>query len=133
MITSNDIQIIDCETISYIDEYNITYQYETWVPMTLSELEDAKSQFAMILNLLIDNPVKSIETHMKLNGFDGIADVYNNMERKKRPVGRPTTGMKGIYVKLRGSLVKPLVKVSNRNGFINDAIQSKLKDDGLLK
>ena len=56
----------------------------------------------------------------------------NNMERKKRP-GRPTTGMKGIYVKLRGSLVEPLGKVSNRNGFINDAIQSKLKDDGLLK
>lgn len=54
------------------------------------------------------------------------------MERKKRP-GRPTTGMKGIYVKLRGSLVEPLCKVSNRNGFINDAIQSKLKDDGLMK
>lgn len=56
----------------------------------------------------------------------------NNMEPKKRP-GRPTTGMKGIYVKLRGSLVEPLGKVSNRNGFINDAIQSKLEDDGLLK
>lgn len=55
------------------------------------------------------------------------------MERKKRPVGRPTTGMKGIYVKLRGSLVEPLGKVSNRNGFINDAIQSKLEDEGLLK
>ena len=50
------------------------------------------------------------------------------MEHKKRP-GRPTTGMKGIYVKLRGSLVEPLGKVSNRNGFINDAIQFKLKDD----
>ena len=57
----------------------------------------------------------------------------SNMEHKKRPVGRPTTGMKGIYVKLRGSLVEPLGKVSNRNGFINDAIQSKLEDDGLLK
>ena len=55
------------------------------------------------------------------------------MEHKKRPVGRPTTGMKGIYVKLRGSLVEPLSKVSNRNGFINDAIQFKLKDEGLLK
>lgn len=54
------------------------------------------------------------------------------MEHKKRP-GRPTTGMKGIYVKLRGSLVEPLGKVSNRNGFINDAIQFKLKDEGLLK
>lgn len=57
----------------------------------------------------------------------------SNMEHKKRPVGRPTTGMKGIYVKLRGSLVEPLGKVSNRNGFINDAIQSKLKDEGLMK
>ena len=55
------------------------------------------------------------------------------MEHKKRPVGRPATGMKGIYVKLRGSLVEPLGKVSNRNGFINDAIQFKLKDEGLLK
>ena len=54
------------------------------------------------------------------------------MELKKRP-GRPTTGMKGIYVKLRGSLVEPLGKVSNRNGFINDAIQSKLEDEGLMK
>ena len=57
----------------------------------------------------------------------------SKMEHKKRPVGRPATGMKGIYVKLRGSLVEPLSKVSNRNGFINDAIQSKLEDEGLLK
>lgn len=55
------------------------------------------------------------------------------MEQKKRPVGRPSTGMKGIYVKLRGSLVEPLSQVSNRNGFINDAIQTKLLDEGLLK
>ena len=76
MITSNDIQTIDCETISYIDENHNTYQFETWDPMTLQELEDAKSQFAMILNLLIDIPKRSIEKHMQLNGFDGIADVY---------------------------------------------------------
>ena len=56
----------------------------------------------------------------------------SNMEHKKRP-GRPTTGMKGIYVKLRGSLVEPLGKVSNRNGFINDAIQLKLVVEGLMK
>mgnify|MGYP006328424071 FL=1 len=54
------------------------------------------------------------------------------MEQKKRPVGRPSTGMKGIYVKLRGSLVESLGKVNNRNGFINDAIQEKLEDDGLI-
>ena len=87
MITSNDIQAIDCETISYIDENNNTYQFETWDPMTLSKLEDAKSQFALILNLLIvrpsrsieiliDSPSRSIERHMLLNGFYGIADVY---------------------------------------------------------
>lgn len=56
----------------------------------------------------------------------------NKMNNKKRP-GRPTTGMKGIYVKLRGSLVEPLGKVSNRNGFINDAIQLKLVVEGLMK
>lgn len=78
MITANDIQVIDNETISYIDVYGYTYQFETWDPMTVSELEDAKSQFAMILNLLIDRPKRSIEKHMKLNGFDGIADVYKN-------------------------------------------------------
>ena len=78
MITSNDIQTIDCETIGYIDENKNTYQFETWDPMTLSELEDAKSQFAMILNLLIDRPKRSIEKHMQLNGFDGIADVYKS-------------------------------------------------------
>lgn len=54
------------------------------------------------------------------------------MEQKQRRVGRPSTGMKGIYVKLRGSLVEPLGKVNNRNGFINDAIQEKLEDDGLI-
>lgn len=75
MITANDITVIDCETISYIDENNITYQYETWDPMTLSELEDAKSQFAMILNIS-DIDEEAIENHMKLNGFDGIADIY---------------------------------------------------------
>ena len=57
----------------------------------------------------------------------------NIMDNKKKPVGRPSTGMKGIYVKLRGSLVEPLSQVSNRNGFINDAIQTKLFDEGLLK
>lgn len=57
----------------------------------------------------------------------------NNMDNKKKPVGRPSTGMKGIFVKLRGSLVKPLSRVDNRNGFINDAIQTKLFDEGLLK
>ena len=55
------------------------------------------------------------------------------MDNKKKPVGRPSTGMRGIYVKLRGSLVEPLSQVSNRNGFINDAIQTKLFDEGLLK
>lgn len=58
---------------------------------------------------------------------------FTNMDHKKRPVGRPSTGMKGIYVKLRGSLVEPLSKVTNRNGFVNDAIQKKLEDEGLLK
>ena len=54
------------------------------------------------------------------------------MDNKKRPVGRPSTGMKGIYVKLRGFLVEPLSKVANRNGFVNDAIQKKMEDEGLL-
>ena len=54
------------------------------------------------------------------------------MEHKKRP-GRPITGMKGLYVKLRGPLVEPLSQVPNKNGFVNDAIQKKLVDDGLLK
>lgn len=54
------------------------------------------------------------------------------MEAKKRPVGRPSTGMKGIYVKLRGNLVEPLSKVENRNGFINEAILEKLKGEGLI-
>ena len=57
----------------------------------------------------------------------------NAMNNKKRPVGRPTTGMKGIYVKLRGSLVEPLSKVPNKNGFVNDAIQKKMEDEGLMK
>ena len=89
MITTNDINVIDRETISYIDVYGNTYQFETWDPMTLSELEDAKSQFALILNLLIvspsrsieiliDSPSRSIERHMLLNGFYGIADVYKS-------------------------------------------------------
>ena len=57
----------------------------------------------------------------------------NIMDNKKKPVGRPSTGMKGMYVKLRGSLVEPLSKVSNKNGFVNDAIQLKLVVEGLLK
>lgn len=57
----------------------------------------------------------------------------SNMEHKKRPVGRPATGMKGIYVKLRGALVEPLSQVPNKNAFVNDAIQSKLLDEGLMK
>ena len=75
MITANDIMVIDCETISYIDIFGNTYHFETWDPMTLQELEDAKSQFALILNIS-DRTERSIEKHMQLNGFDGIADVY---------------------------------------------------------
>lgn len=55
------------------------------------------------------------------------------MDNKKKPVGRPSTGMKGIYVKLRGPLVEPLSKVTNKNGFVNDAIQLKLVVEGLMK
>lgn len=58
--------------------------------------------------------------------------LCNIMDNKKRP-GRPATGMKGIYVKLRGSLVEPLSKVPNKNGFVNDAIQLKLVVEGLMK
>ena len=76
MITTNDINVVDCETISYIDVYGNTYQFETLDPMTQQELEDAKSQFALILNLINESPRRSIEKHMKLNGFDGTADVY---------------------------------------------------------
>lgn len=76
MITINDIEnTVNNDMIMYIDDNDITYQYETWDPMTLQELEDAKSQFAMILNIS-DIDEEAIENHMKLNGFDGIADIY---------------------------------------------------------
>lgn len=76
MITINDIEnTVNNDMIMYIDDNDITYQYETWDPMTLSELEDAISQFAMILNIS-DRSAEAIENHMKLNGFDGIADIY---------------------------------------------------------
>ena len=76
MITINDIDnTVNNDLIMYIDDNDITYQYETWDPMTLSELEDAKSQFAMILNIS-DRSAEAIEMHMQLNGFDGFADVY---------------------------------------------------------
>ena len=75
MITANDITVIDCETISYIDIFGYTYHFETWDPMTLQELEDAKSQFALLLNIS-DRTAEAIQKHMQLNGFDGIADVY---------------------------------------------------------
>ena len=75
MITINDIDnTVNNDMIMYIDE-NFTYQYETWDPMTLQELDDAKFQFAMILNIS-DRSAEAIEKHMQLNGFDGIADVY---------------------------------------------------------
>ena len=78
MITTNDIEnTVNNDMIMYIDDNDITYQYETWDPMTLSELEDAISQFAMILNIS-DRSAEAIENHMKLNGFDGIADVYKS-------------------------------------------------------
>lgn len=76
MITINDIDnTVNNDMIMYIDDNDITYQYETWDPMTLQELEDAKSQFALILNIS-DRSAETIENHMQLNGFDGIADVY---------------------------------------------------------
>lgn len=88
MITKNDIEnTVNNDMIMYIDDNDITYQYETLDPMTLQELEDAKSQFAMILNIIINMhnhcivdysyiAAEAIENYMNLNGFDGIADVY---------------------------------------------------------
>ena len=90
MITINDIEnTVNNDMIMYIDDNDITYQYETWDPMTLQELEDAKSQFAMILNIIINGhyhcivdysnrAAEAIENHMNLNGFDGHADVYKS-------------------------------------------------------
>lgn len=75
MITKNDIEIINNDLISYIDDNNICYQYETWEPMSKKELEDAKAQFALILSIS-KRDIESIETHMRINGFDGHADVY---------------------------------------------------------
>ena len=76
MITINDIEnTVNNDMIMYIDDNFITYQYVTWDPMTLQELEDAKSQFALILNIS-DRSEQAIEKHMLLNGFDGFADVY---------------------------------------------------------
>lgn len=75
MITINDIDnTVNNDMIMYIDD-NLTYQFETWEPMTLQELEDAKSQFALILNIS-DRSAEAIEKHLQLNGFDGFADVY---------------------------------------------------------
>lgn len=76
MITINDIDnTVNNDMIMYIDENFITYQYETWEPMSKKQLEDAKSQFAMILNIS-DRSAEAIEMHMQHNGFDGFADVY---------------------------------------------------------
>ena len=90
MITINDIEnTVNNDMIMYIDDNDISYQYETTDPMTLQELEDAKSQFAMILNLIFnvynhciedysDIAAEAIENHMDLYGFDGHADVYKS-------------------------------------------------------
>lgn len=76
MITTNDIEnTVNNDMIMYIDDNDITYQYETWEPMSKQELQAAKSQFAMILNIS-DRSAESIEKHMQINGFDGFADVY---------------------------------------------------------
>ena len=90
MITINDIDnTVNNDMIMYIDDNDISYQYETLDPMTLQELEDAKSQFAMILNTIInvynhcivdysDIAAEAIENHMDLYGFYGHADVYKS-------------------------------------------------------
>ena len=75
MITKNDIENTVNNDIIYIDDNDITYQYETWDPMSKKQLEDAKSQFALILNIS-DRSAEAIEKHMQLNGFVGFADVY---------------------------------------------------------
>ena len=76
MITINDIEnTANNDMIMYIDDNDITYQYVTWDPMSKEQLEFAKSQFALILNMS-DRSAESIEKHMQLNGFDGFADVY---------------------------------------------------------
>lgn len=78
MITTNDIETIDNDTIRYIDVNHDIYRFETWEPMSKDQLEASKSQFATILNILLDRPAKTIEKHMKRNGFDGFADVYEH-------------------------------------------------------
>lgn len=75
MITKNDIRIYGNNFLSYIDYNNFCYQFETWEPINKQEYEDAKSQFALILNIS-DRSAEAIEKHMQLNGFDGFADVY---------------------------------------------------------
>ena len=75
MITTNDIENTVNNDMIYIIDNHITYQFETWEPMSKQELQAAKSQFAMVLNIS-DRSAESIENHMRINGFDGFADVY---------------------------------------------------------
>lgn len=75
MITINDIETITNETIAYIDNDNVCYQFDSFEPMNEEKLKDAKTQLATILNIS-NKDRESIEKHMEINGFDGVVDVY---------------------------------------------------------
>lgn len=75
MITINDIETIGNSTIAYIDDDNICYQFDSFEPMNKVQMSDAKTQLATILNIS-NRDRAAIEKHMKINGHDGIVDVY---------------------------------------------------------
>ena len=75
MITKNDIESIGNEVIYYIDDNNICYQFEPWDSFNEEQIDDAKAQLALILSIS-KRDIDSIENHMRINGYDGHADVY---------------------------------------------------------
>lgn len=75
MITKNDIETISSSTLAYVSDDNICYQFDSFEPMDKAQMSDAKTQLATILNIS-NRDRASIEKHMKINGHDGIVDVY---------------------------------------------------------
>lgn len=74
MITANDIENVGNNTLAYMDgEFCI--QFDTFEVLSEKEIQDAKTQFALILSIS-DRDKEDIENHMRINGFSGVASCY---------------------------------------------------------
>lgn len=75
MVDKEDINVCEGKYLVY-EEVGKYWQFQLWnAPESEEDLDDAVREFALILSIS-DRSMADIETHMRINGHDGVCEIY---------------------------------------------------------